>query len=188
MIIVKIRSDSDTDAAEAVKELQNVHGIKSLDLVIANAGLSGDCPRIEDARVTTMQEYYNVNVIGVIVLFKAVLPLLKECATMPKLIAMGSAAGSIGGMEDAPIPNANYGPVKAGLNWVMRKIHMEHEEFIAFPIHPGWVIELPVNTCQSSDFVIGLHRPRLPMQLRGLLVWKRHRCRSTKVLLDLRRW
>ena len=137
LIVVRIRSTSDTDASAAVKELQTSHGITSLDVIIANAGVSGNCPRVEDAQIHDLQEYYHVNVIGVIVLFQAVLPLLGKSSRSAKFVTMGSIAGTIGSMEDVPVPNANYGPVKAGLNWVTKKIHIEHEDLISFPIHPG---------------------------------------------------
>ena len=136
LIVVRIRSTTDTDAAAVVEELQAAHGIESLDVVIANAGLSGFCPRIEDAKVSDLQEYYHVDVIAVIVLFQAVLPLLVK-SKAPRFVPMGSVAGTIGAMEEVPIPNGVYGPVKAVLNWVTRKIHLEHEDLIAFPIHPG---------------------------------------------------
>lgn len=139
LTVVKIRSTSDTDAAEAVKDLQTKYGITSLDVVIANAGMSGNCPRVDDAKVADLKEYYHVNVIGVVVLFQAVLPLLKKAAGMPKFLPMGSIAGTIGSMEDVPVPNGVYGPVKAALNWVTRKIHIENEDLIAFPMHPGYV-------------------------------------------------
>ena len=120
-----------------MKELESVHNIKALDIVIANAGISKVYPRVEDAQTADLLEHYHVNVIGNIILFRAVFPLLKRSHQTPKFIAMGSAAGTIGGQEKSPVPNAAYGPSKAALNWVTKKIHLENEDVIAFPIHPG---------------------------------------------------
>ena len=137
LIIVKISSTSETDAAAAVKELEALHDIDVLDIVIANAGIAKAYPRVEAAQTSDLLEHYHVNVIGTIILFRAVLPLLKRSQQTPKFIAMGSAAGTIGGQEKAPVPNAAYGPSKAAVNWVAEKVHLENEDLIAFPIHPG---------------------------------------------------
>lgn len=42
-------------------------------------------------------------------------------------------------MDKYPIPATAYGASKAALNYVVRKIHVENEGLIAFPLHPGWV-------------------------------------------------
>lgn len=130
---------SETDAADAISELQTTHGIHALDIVIANAGIAKLFPRVEDAQTSDLHEHFHVNAIGTVILFRAVLPLLKRSQKGAKFIAMGSTAGTIGDQEKAPVPNAVYGPSKAALNWLMKKIHIENEDLIAFPIHPGWV-------------------------------------------------
>ena len=62
---------------------------------------------------------------------------MNESKKTPKFITIGSSAGSIGGMERQPIPNAVYGPSKAMVNWLMRKMHFENEGLVVFPMHPG---------------------------------------------------
>ena len=137
LVIVQIRNTSENDAANAVRELETAHDIHSLDIVIANAGISKIYPRVEDAATQDLLEHYHTNVIGNITLFRAVLPLLAKSSRMPKFITMSSAAGSIGGQEQAPVPNAVYGTSKAALNWITKKIHLENENIVAFPVHPG---------------------------------------------------
>ena len=39
LVVVRIRADSETDAAEAIATLQTAHGINALDIVLANAGI-----------------------------------------------------------------------------------------------------------------------------------------------------
>ena len=140
LIVVKIENTSETDAADAISELQSTQSIPALDIVIANAGIAKVFPRVEDAQPSDLLEHFQVNAIGVVTLFRAVLPLLKKSQEGAKFIAMGTAAATIEDQEKAPIPNAAYGPSKAALNWLMKKIHIENEDLIAFPIHPGWVI------------------------------------------------
>jgi norsolorinic acid ketoreductase len=140
VIVVKIDSASETDAVDAISELRSSHNISAIDVVIANAGIAKAFPRVEDAQTADFLEHFQVNAIGAVILFRAVLPLLRTSRKGAKFIAMGSTAGTIEAQEKAPIPNAVYGPSKAALNWLMKKIHLENEDLIAFPIHPGWVL------------------------------------------------
>ena len=45
----------------------------------------------------------------------------------------------MGDMEMYPLPDTAYGASKAALNFVVRKLHFEHENLTIFPISPGWV-------------------------------------------------
>ena len=137
LIIVKIDSISETDPKDAIAELRSKHNITSLDVVIANAGISAIWPAVADAKPSDMIEHYRVNAVGIALLFQAVLPLLKASSTTPKFITLGTIAGSIAAQENAPVPNAAYGPSKAALNWITKKIHLEHPDMIAFPLSPG---------------------------------------------------
>jgi norsolorinic acid ketoreductase len=41
--------------------------------------------------------------------------------------------------DQIQVPNAAYGPSKAALNHIVKKIHVEHEDITAVPMDPGWV-------------------------------------------------
>ncbi|KAK4691480.1 hypothetical protein P7C71_g5527, partial [Lecanoromycetidae sp. Uapishka_2] len=138
LITVKLDSAIESDAASAVHTIATAHAITALDIVVANAGISRSWPKVADADLAGLREHFEINVLGPLALFKATLPLLEK-ANAPKFVTMSSGAGSIGGMEMAPIPNSSYGPSKAALNYLTRKMHFEHEWLIAFPIDPGWV-------------------------------------------------
>ncbi|OJD32599.1 aflatoxin biosynthesis ketoreductase nor-1 [Diplodia corticola] len=141
-IIVKIDSASLTDAAAAIHTLQTTHAITHLDLVIANAGIQTALPWVRDVTPADLSSHYAINVIGPVVLFQATLPLLEAAATAggppPKFVTVGSAGGSIGLMGHLPFPNAAYGPAKAALHYLTRKVHVEHPRLVAFPVDPGW--------------------------------------------------
>ncbi|KAJ6164161.1 hypothetical protein N7470_002833 [Penicillium chermesinum] len=115
LIVVKIDSKSSTDPAAAVETLQREHGIDHLDVVIANAGISQDFSPVHGA----------------------IYPLLKK-SKHPTFVGVGSPLGSIGGMEQRPYPCAAYGPSKAILHWIVRKIHLENEDFVSFVADPGF--------------------------------------------------
>ena len=137
LVIVKIDSKSTTDAGEAVATLGSQYNITTLDVVIANAGMSQMFPRVANVTAADMLSHYQVNVVGVVVLFQAVLPLLQRSQKLPKFIAMSSETGTIGNQQKFQIPNGVYGPSKAALNWVLRKIHLENNNLVGFPAHPG---------------------------------------------------
>ena len=148
VIVVKIDSASEKDAAIAVAEMQSSHNIMKVDVVIANAGISKDYQPVVSATVMQVQEHVSVNAIGPFVLFQSVYRLLQKSAN-PKFVVVSSAAGSIGGMESRPFPMFAYGASKAMANYLVRKIHCEHEDITSFAVDPGSVI--PVLSRRFSE-------------------------------------
>ncbi|KAL4790369.1 hypothetical protein BDV19DRAFT_402074 [Aspergillus venezuelensis] len=138
VIIVKIDAKSQTDPATAVKTLASEHGINHLDIVIANAGISDDFSTVHSVPVDAVKEHVDVNAYGPLYLYQAVYPLLKK-SDKPIFTAVGSPMGSIGGMDMRPFPSGAYGPSKAMLHWIVRKVHFENQEFVAFVVDPGFV-------------------------------------------------
>lgn len=159
LIVVKIDSTVEADAAKAVEEL-SARGIDRLDLVIANAGIARLFPKVEELKVADLQTHIVPNVFGVVWLYQAVLPLLRKSA-QPKWVTMGSSAGQLqvrlpdaglvrAGSEieherlmhfcwqdQAPFPNAAYAPSKAAVHWLTKKINGEEDFLTAFVLHPG---------------------------------------------------
>lgn len=93
LIIVKLDSAVEADAIEAVKTLET-EGIDSLDIVVANAGISEVYPAVSAVNASDLQKHITINVLGVIWLYQAVLPLLRKSPD-PKWVTMGSSAGSL---------------------------------------------------------------------------------------------
>lgn len=139
LIVIKIDSLAENDPQEAVKQLKSEHNITSLDVVVANAGIAKVFPTVQEAKVEDFLEHYRTNVIGVVLLFQAILPLLKASTKPAKFAVMGSIAGSITAAVDAPVSNTVYGASKAALNFVTRRIHTENPDIVAISIHPGFV-------------------------------------------------
>ena len=83
--------------------------------------------------VTEMPES---NAIGPFRLFQAVAPLLQKSA-QPKFVLLGTPVGSIGEMEKHGMPMFAYGASKAMAHYMVRKIHFEHQDVIAFAVDPG---------------------------------------------------
>ena len=137
-ILVQIDSTSETDAKDAVELLKSKHNIQALDVVIANAGVGKDYGPIAEKSISDMREHFEVNTIGTLILFQAVLPLL-EAAQAPKFVPISSIVGSISELEKTNFLTVAYGTSKAALNYVTKKIHLEYPNIIAFPMHPGYV-------------------------------------------------
>ncbi|KAK4936491.1 hypothetical protein LTR10_022654 [Elasticomyces elasticus] len=139
LVVLKIDSSSLTDAEQAVSLLKSKYNIQSLDVVIANAGISKVWPAVHEAKIEDIREHFEINVLGIVTLFKAVRPLLLRSTNTPKFITLGSTAGWLENMDQILYPNAAYGTSKAALHWITKKIHQENSSLVVFPIHPGWV-------------------------------------------------
>ncbi|KAF2652495.1 putative aflatoxin biosynthesis ketoreductase nor-1 [Lophiostoma macrostomum CBS 122681] len=139
LIIIKIDSVSSTDPATAIEEIKS-QGITAVDIVIANAGISQVFPPVHELEISDLLEHLQVNVFGVILLFKAVRPLLLA-ATQPKFVTLGTSAASLSEMATRNFPNSVYGTSKVALNYITLKTHFENPTLTAFPLDPGYVCD-----------------------------------------------
>ncbi|ETS74999.1 hypothetical protein PFICI_13483 [Pestalotiopsis fici W106-1] len=138
LVTVKIESTSDTDALEAIQLLQNEHGIKKLDIVVANAGYGtvyGDLSQVQPSEV---RDLFEINTIGPLRLFQAVRSLL-ESGDNPRFVLIGTPIASIAAMEKMPFPMFAYGASKASAHYLTRKIHCESPKLTSFAVDPGFM-------------------------------------------------
>lgn len=137
LILVKIDSTSETDAAKAVQEIKS-QNVSHLDVVIANAGIFNSEAFLEVSKMKTSDliEHVDVNVNGPVRLFQAILPLL-QASKQPKFVVISSGVGTIAGAEYIPWAVTSYGASKAALNFLLRRIHIENKDLIAIAFHPG---------------------------------------------------
>jgi norsolorinic acid ketoreductase len=136
LIVVKIDSVSTTDASAAVEELKSKYQITHLDVVIANAGLGSYWGPALTTPIAEFETHLRVNATGTLILFQAVHGLL-SAAKEPKFVPIGTPVGSMGEMEKYPLPSTAYGTSKAALNFLTKKLHLEHENMVIFPLAPG---------------------------------------------------
>ncbi|PYH92705.1 toxin biosynthesis ketoreductase [Aspergillus ellipticus CBS 707.79] len=157
LLILKIDASSPADAAAAITHLQSLttasgssSQITHIDTVIANAGHYDDAThRVDSIPLDTVQKHLDVNTLGLIRLFQAVYPLLKQ-SSRPMFVTVSSFLGSIWGIEEEFFPGAAYGLSKAAGNWVTRKMHVENEGWVCFMVHPGFVKTGMGNACAKS--------------------------------------
>ncbi len=132
--VLKLDVAETTDYPTLEQELSQI-GVEHLDVVIANAGIATAFPTDLEADPKDIRAHIDVNVIGPLLLFQTLQPMLSQ--SLGKLVTISSGAGSSGAMERFLMPNAAYGPSKATLNYLIRKIHFENEDIVAFALDPG---------------------------------------------------
>lgn len=136
LIIVSLSADSPVGAAEAISQIQTQHGIKHVDIVIANAGICNHFGPVLEMTDADVQSHFEVNTLGPLRLFRAVAPLLKKAST-PRFVYISTALASIQGIEEFASETAAYGMSKVAGNFLVKKIDAENEDLIALSIHPG---------------------------------------------------
>ncbi|KAF4549136.1 Short chain dehydrogenase-like protein 5 [Elsinoe fawcettii] len=143
LIIVKIDSESDQDHVDAIQELQTKHSITSIDIIIANAGIT-DNSRVIENTGEQIRKIFQVNAVAPVLLLNAAKDLLKASSTgRPKFVAITSITGSIASQAELikfPLDFSPYGASKAALNWFVHRAHLEEEWLTAVLFHPGYVL------------------------------------------------
>jgi norsolorinic acid ketoreductase len=99
-----------------------------------------------------MAIHFKINTIAPLLLFQATASLL-SASSKPIFVVLSSGAGSISGVDKLPVENTAYGASKAAVNFVIRRIHYENPNLIAFPINPGW---LQTDVRRQSYFWYGI--------------------------------
>jgi norsolorinic acid ketoreductase len=136
VVVVKIESTAEADPAEVVKS-NRAHGIAAINVVIANAGISGSYARVDAIDVGHMREIFEVNTPPLVSFFKIVNPLLQESKN-PKFVAISTNGASIVDMEGhIPFIPGSSGVSKPVVNFLTRRIHFENEYLKAFVINPS---------------------------------------------------
>lgn len=148
--IVKLDSTSVADVQAAAQTVEKVSG--GLDIVIANAGTGENWDKLIDVDPQSLVDHFKVNTVGPLILFQGLYPVLLKRQTR-KFITVSS---SVAGITDMLKPTSTaYGTSKAALNFITKRIHMEHsaDGFIAFPIHPG-AVKTDMGLAAASAFGI----------------------------------
>jgi norsolorinic acid ketoreductase len=178
VVLVKIESTSESDAKGVATSLSSQHGITKIDVIIANSGIASYYGPIKETPVAEFEQHLRVNAIGPVILLQAMLPLL-QAAPKPKFVVISSTIGSIAFMDNLQVPAAAYGASKAAVNFLVRKVHFEHPELVAFSIHPGYVFGcIEVIEIGPADSLIDWFRQIWVTTVRESLALKVHPRRS----------
>lgn len=110
-------------------------GVTRVDVLIPNAGMASSMGTALETTPEDLQSHFAVNTTAPLIIFQALWPLM-EGVQSPKLFNISSSVGCI---EFSEMPGGAYGPSKAALNWITRRLHMEHEKdgLVSVAVHPG---------------------------------------------------
>ncbi|KAH8660155.1 aflatoxin biosynthesis ketoreductase nor-1 [Xylariales sp. PMI_506] len=138
LIVVKLDSESDTDAQDAAARIQSEHGIDRVDVVILNAGIATDFSPVLEVKAADVRQTMNVNLVSAILLFQAFEPLLARSANA-RVIFVSTAIASLALQRSLPYKGTSYGSSKAALNFLASRVAIEHPNITAVAVHPGLV-------------------------------------------------
>lgn len=126
LIILKLDPFATADPAEAVTNLA-AHQITHLDIVLATGGKEkGGLER--RGPIEEVIGHFCVNSLAPLMLFQAVLPLLRGLEEeRSKFVVVTSNGSDAVEREEKPFEFAAYGSSKAAANYVVRKIHFEND-------------------------------------------------------------
>ncbi|KAF7368410.1 NAD(P)-binding protein [Mycena venus] len=133
---VKLTSGDQADNEAAIAEIQKTAG--RLDVLIANAGIAKHIGTLATTPLSEFRDHWEVNTLGIVVLFQAAHTLLLASPTGAPIFAYVSSGGaSMARYFHSQM--AAYGSSKAAANFFVKVLDAEHPSLIALAIHPGWV-------------------------------------------------
>ena len=154
VVMVPLDVTSDGSVSDAV-QLVRRHTDR-LDVLINNAGASGNVVPPAEATAEEVHSVYDTNVYGPIRVTHAFLPLL-QAADAPRVVMVSSAGGSFAVITDPEQPVSKmhelaYSSSKAALNMVTVKlgVHLREDGVIAVALHPG-VLRTALASTRAPD-------------------------------------
>ncbi|KAF8206070.1 putative NADP(+)-dependent dehydrogenase [Mycena galopus ATCC 62051] len=127
---------SNADNEAAIAEIQKTAG--RLDVLIANAGIAKYIGTLATTPLSEFRDHWEVNTLGIAVLFQAAHALLLASPTGAPIFAYISSGGA-SMTRYFHTQMAAYGSSKAAANFFVKVLDAEHPSLIAIAIHPGWV-------------------------------------------------
>ncbi|KAL2813186.1 hypothetical protein BDW59DRAFT_154928 [Aspergillus cavernicola] len=140
LLLFQLESSNANDYPNLVSKLE-FSGIKHLDIVIPNAGISTTPSPLATVSIDDVTSAFEVNTVGTLRLYQAVRYLLeKSPGGKPKWVSMSSGAGSLACVEPfGTSAVSGYAMSKAAMNWITLAMHSSDKWLTAFAIHPGLV-------------------------------------------------
>jgi len=91
LVVIKLDLTVPSDPVAAVETLSATHGVKHVDILVANAGIATKWVKVSEVTPEDIQDHVDVNVHGFVLLFQAFYPVLQK-AKDPKWVTIGSSA------------------------------------------------------------------------------------------------
>ena len=107
------------DVTDAARIAQAARQVGSVDVLVNNAGISGDGKTPDREDISTFRRIYETNVFGIVAVTNAFLPALRQSAH-PRIVNISSGTGSLTWATGPQFPHrgtfAAYRSSKAALN------------------------------------------------------------------------
>ncbi|XP_043917806.1 C-factor-like [Protopterus annectens] len=148
--VVQLDVNDEDSIQKAVKEVEGLTGNEGLNCLINNAG-TNTMASLNDVNVEVMMSAYRTNSVGVLMVTKAFLPLLKKAANLVSgmgvhraaIINVSSDSGSIQLAEEKLIylKVYPYRISKTALNMISKclALDLKSEGILCIAFHPGWI-------------------------------------------------
>ncbi|KAJ6460241.1 hypothetical protein C8R45DRAFT_1221117 [Mycena sanguinolenta] len=152
---VKLTAGDKADNEAAIAEIQKTAG--QLDIVIANAGVVKHRGPVATAPLSEFRDHFEVNTLGLVVLFQAAHELLLASPTgAPTLAYISAVTASISAYYD--VRASAYTTSKVAENFLVKALDAEHPALISMAIHPGWVA-----TDMGNEGAVSSGMPKAPV-------------------------
>ncbi|KAJ7101462.1 hypothetical protein B0H15DRAFT_796251 [Mycena belliarum] len=152
---VKLTAGDKADNEAAIAEIKKTAG--HLDVLIANAGIGTYFGPLATTPISEMRDHWEVNTLGLVVLFQAAHELLLASPTGAPIIAyISTGMSSLGNFFNTGM--TPYSSSKAAANFLVKVLDAEHPSLISMAIHPGWA-----QTEMGNGGAINLGLPQAPL-------------------------
>ncbi|KAK5457259.1 hypothetical protein LTS15_005040 [Exophiala xenobiotica] len=143
-LAVNASTSTETSALRTLLDQEIGPKVDHVDVLISSIGYTDVKKPVLETSPQSMREHFEVNTITPMTWLQAFWPLMvapmeESVAAAPtKIFFLSSSVGCVGEWME-PMPGGAYGPAKAALNWVVRKLHFElvKEGMINVAVHPG---------------------------------------------------
>jgi NAD(P)-dependent dehydrogenase (short-subunit alcohol dehydrogenase family) len=131
-----------TDDASVAAARDTIAAAGGLDVLVNNAGILGTRSPVPETTAADLREVYETNVLGVVRMSRAFLPLLAE-GDAPVVVNVSSGMGSLGRTTDperieSSIVNLPYSSSKAALNMVTSQYAKAYPQVRINAVDPGY--------------------------------------------------
>ncbi|NIK80003.1 NAD(P)-dependent dehydrogenase (short-subunit alcohol dehydrogenase family) [Paenibacillus castaneae] len=146
---------TDDDAINQITSVLNSYA-GNIDILINNAGISGNEHLIENVRTEEVNHLFNIHCLGPIRTVKACLPFMRSSEN-PRIINVSSRLGSLQKMSSGEFLNRNfsysYRMAKAAQNMFTICLSQEMQEtgISVCAIHPGQLLTRGRSTDANTD-------------------------------------
>lgn len=185
LVIGTVRGSSSLSDAANIKTIQLDQGvaesvtaaakdIEPIDTLIVNGAIGLD-EKLLTVSEERLQEYLNINVVGVVRIVRAFLPALRA-GKLKQIVLISSTSGSITRQVNAKSGfTGPYAVTKAATNMIAVQLHnelSESEGFTVIPVHPGWVSTDMGNSSRAGGMPVSESVEGIIKVINGLTIEK----------------